>query len=83
MNTQKVKLKPSRGLKKREQEISKELTECMSAGNDSKLKFALFSTFHRVLNDIIVSEGTAKALIILQVVQLIAMIINDSNTVLI
>ena len=53
----------------------------MSAGNDSKVKFALFSTFHRVLNDIIVSEGTAKFLIILQVVQLIAMIMNDSNTV--
>jgi hypothetical protein len=60
-------------------EISKDLTEWMSAGNDSKVKFALFSTFHRVLEDLIMSSRSAKLLIIIQILQLCAMITNDSN----
>jgi hypothetical protein len=54
----------------------------MSAGNDSKIKFALFSTFHRVLDDLIVSTGMAKFLIMVQVMQLSVMITNETNPVL-
>jgi hypothetical protein len=68
--------------KQKQREISKELTEWMSAGNDSKVKFALFSTFHRVLDDLIVSPGMAKFLIMVQVMQLCVMITNESNPVL-
>lgn len=68
--------------KKKQREISKELTEWMSAGNDSKIKFALFSTFHRVLDDLIVSTRMAKILIIIQILQLSVMITNENNPVL-
>lgn len=66
----------------KQREISKELTEWMSAGNDSKIKFALFSTFHRVLDDLIVTKRMAKLLIIVQILQLNVMITNESNPVL-
>lgn len=51
----------------------------MGAGQTSKLKFALFSTFHRILNELIVSINTARFLIIIQVLQLCVMITNDQN----
>lgn len=68
--------------KNKQREISKELTEWMSAGNDSKVKFALFSTFHRVLDDLIVTTGMAKFLIMVQILQLCVMITNETNPVL-
>lgn len=63
-------------------EISKELTQWMSAGNSSKIKHALFSTFHRILDDLIISESTAKSLIIIQILQLSTIVTNDKNPIL-
>lgn len=68
--------------KRNTREMSKELTQWMSAGNSSKLKHALFSTFHRILDDLIISETTAKSLIIIQIIQLTTIITNEKNPIL-
>ena len=77
-----VKKIQSKKKKNSSREISSELTHWMSAGNSSKVKHAVFSTFHRILDDLMITETTAKALIIFQIIQLLAITVNQDNTVL-
>jgi hypothetical protein len=41
------------------------------------IKHAIFSTFHRVLNDLKVSETASIIMILIEFIQLISMTIND------
>ena len=54
----------------------------LSAGNSSHLKHSLFSTFHRVLDELTISVTRARILMIIQFMQLSAIIINDTNPIL-
>ena len=46
------------------------------------LKHTLFLTFHRILNDANMPERLSQILIIFQFLQLVSMVVNDSNPIL-
>ena len=52
-------------------------------GSRNYLQTLIFTTFHRVLDSLMVSSAMSKALITIQFIQLTALIANDKNTALV